>query len=80
MSRSPQNGGFHRCTGGNPFPVALAFVATRAAAVQTAPGYGRDLVAPPGTYDLWIEPADNGKSECLAEKLEVVAGKVTVVE
>jgi hypothetical protein len=31
-------------------------------------------------YDLWTESADGGKSERLAEKIEVTAGKVTVIE
>src|ERR1700712_2439495 len=34
MSRSPQNGGFHKCTGGSPFPAALAVAAWLAAAVS----------------------------------------------
>jgi hypothetical protein len=61
-------------------PVGTQRFATRADSAQSAPGYGRDMVVAPGQYDLWIEPADGGKSECLAEKLEVVAGKLTVVE
>src|SRR4029078_10367119 len=34
MSRSPQNGGFHRCTGGKPRPAGFAFAALVAAAVR----------------------------------------------
>ena len=34
MSRSPQNGGFHRCTGGSCFPAGVALVASRAAIVR----------------------------------------------
>src|ERR1700742_837613 len=34
MSRSPQNGGFHKCTGGSPFPPGVVLVASRAATVR----------------------------------------------
>ncbi len=61
-------------------PVGTASFATRAQAAQSAPGYGTDLVVAPGQYDLWIEPADGGKSEKLAEKLDVTAGKATVID
>jgi hypothetical protein len=61
-------------------PIGTAGFATRADAAQTAPGYGKDMVVAPGQYDFWIEPADGGKSERLAEKVEVTAGKVTVIE
>jgi hypothetical protein len=61
-------------------PVGTADFATRAEAAQTASGYGKDMVVAPGQYDLWIEPAAGGKSERLAEKLEVTAGRATVVE
>ena len=61
-------------------PVGTADFATRADAVQSASGYGKDMVVAPGQYDLWIEPADGGKSERLAEKVEVAAGKVAIIE
>jgi Ca-activated chloride channel family protein len=61
-------------------PVGTADFAIRAEAAQSAPGYGHDMVVAPGQYDLWIEPADGGKSERLAEQVEVTAGKVTLVE
>jgi Mg-chelatase subunit ChlD len=61
-------------------PVGTANFATRAAATQTSAGYGKDMVVPPGDYDLWIEPSDGGKSERVAERLKVEAGKATVVE
>ena len=38
------------------------------------------MVVAPGQYDVWIEPADGGKSEKVAETIEVTAGKVTVVD
>jgi hypothetical protein len=38
------------------------------------------MVVVPGQYDVWIEPADGGKSEKVAETIEVTAGKVTVVD
>src|ERR1700676_4554514 len=34
MSGSPQNGGFHRCTGGNPFAAGFLLAASLAAAVS----------------------------------------------
>src|SRR6476620_6784104 len=34
MSRSPQNGGFHRCTGGSPLPAGVALAASLAATVS----------------------------------------------
>jgi hypothetical protein len=61
-------------------PVGTPSFATRAEAAQSAPRYGVDMVIAPGQYDLWSEPADGSKSERLAEKLEVTAGKVTVIE
>jgi hypothetical protein len=61
-------------------PVGTASFAIRAAAAQSAPGYGKDMVVAPGQYDLWIEPANGGKPERLAEKIEVEAGKVAEVE
>jgi hypothetical protein len=61
-------------------PVGTVSFATRADAAQSVPGYGRDMAVAPGSYDLWIEPAEGGKSERLGEALEVEAGKVTVIE
>ena len=61
-------------------PVGTASFATRAQAVQTAPAFGTDMVVPTGDYDLWIEPADGGRSERVAEGLKVEPGKATVVE
>jgi hypothetical protein len=61
-------------------PVGTASFATRAQAIQSASGFGKDMVVPPGDYDLWIEPADGGRSERVAEGLKVEAGKATVVE
>ncbi len=61
-------------------PVGTASFATRAAATQTSPGFGKDMVVAPGDYDLWIEPVDGGKSERVAERIKVEAGKATVVE
>ena len=61
-------------------PVGTASFATRATAIQTVPGFEKAMVVPPGDYDLWIEPADGGRSERVAEGLKVEPGKVTVVE
>src|SRR5436305_6968666 len=36
MSRSPQNGGFHRCTGGSPFLAPSVLAAVLAAAVRSS--------------------------------------------
>jgi hypothetical protein len=38
------------------------------------------LVVPAGTYNVLFVPADGRKRVLLAEKLEVQAGKVTVIE
>jgi hypothetical protein len=61
-------------------PVGTASFATRATAVQTAQGYGIDMVVAPGRYDLWIEPADGGRAEKLADGLEATAGRATVID
>ncbi len=61
-------------------PVGTPDYALRADSVQSAPGYGRDMVIPPGQYDLWMEPAAGGKYERLAEKVQVTAGQLTVIE
>jgi Ca-activated chloride channel family protein len=61
-------------------PVGTEAFALRAEAAQSVPGYGKDMVVAPGQYDLWIEPAAGGKSEKLAEKVQVTAGQVTVIE
>jgi hypothetical protein len=61
-------------------PVGTASFATRAEAIQTASEYGKDMIVSPGDYDLWIEPADGTRSERLAERLTVEAGKATVVD
>jgi hypothetical protein len=61
-------------------PVGTQNFATRAQAVQSTTGFGKDMVVVPGQYDVWIEPADGGKSEKVAETIEVTAGKVTVVD
>jgi Mg-chelatase subunit ChlD len=54
--------------------------AIRASNIQSTDRYGKDMAVPAGFYDLWIEPADGSRSERVAEKLEVVAGKATVIE
>ena len=48
--------------------------------VQSNKGYGKDMALAPGFYDLWIEPADGSRTERVVEKVEIVAGKVTVIE
>jgi len=54
--------------------------AVRASNIQSTDRYGRDMALPPGFYDLWIEPSDGSRSERVVEKLEVLAGKVTVID
>ena len=49
-------------------------------AVQEAEKYGEDMAAPPGTYDLYIDVADENRKELVAEQLKVKAGAVTEVE
>ncbi len=61
-------------------PVGTQNFATRALAVQSTTGFGKDMVVAPGQYDVWIEPADGGKSEKVAERIEVSAGKVAIVD
>jgi hypothetical protein len=61
-------------------PVGTASFALRADSAQSAPKYGKDMVLAPGQYDLWIEPSDGGKCERLAEKIEVAAGKLTLID
>jgi hypothetical protein len=61
-------------------PVGTADFSLRATAAQSASGYGKDMVVVPGQYDVWIEPAAGGKYECIAEKVRVMAGQVTVIE
>jgi hypothetical protein len=52
----------------------------RVSNIQSTDDYGKDMALPPGFYDLWIEPRDGSRSERVVENLEVVAGKVTVVD
>jgi hypothetical protein len=49
-------------------------------AVQDAENYGENMAAPPGTYDLYIDVADEKRRELVAEKLEVKAGTITEIE
>lgn len=44
------------------------------APIQTATQYGKDLIVPAGSYDLWIQTID-GKRELLEEELTVPAGQ-----
>jgi VWFA-related protein len=48
--------------------------------IQSAEASGENMPAPPGTYDLYIEVADEDRLELIAEKIEVKAGQVTEVE
>ena len=52
----------------------------RLSAVQDAEKYGENMAAPLGTYDVYIDVADEKRLELVAEKLEVKAGTVTEVE
>jgi Ca-activated chloride channel family protein len=61
-------------------PVGTADFALRADSAQSARGYGQDMAVAPGQYDVWIEPAAGGKAERIAEKVQVTAGQVTVIE
>ena len=80
--------GLVRVTGANLPKTALIMLtppgtesfATRANNIQTTDRYGNDMALPAGVYDLWVEPSDGSRSERVVEKLEVVAGKVTVIE
>ena len=48
--------------------------------IQSADAYGENMPVPAGTYDVYIDAADENRLELVAEKLEVKAGKVTEVE
>ena len=61
-------------------PPGIESFAVRASNIQSTDRYGKDMALPPGFYDLWIEPSDGSRSERVVEKLEVVAGKVTVID
>jgi hypothetical protein len=47
--------------------------------VQTAKGFGQDMVVPAGKYDVWLQP-QSGTPQMLEGKLEVKAGQVTKVD
>jgi VWFA-related protein len=47
---------------------------------QSTEASGENMAAPPGTYDLYIDVADENRLELVAERIEVKAGKVTEVE
>ena len=47
--------------------------------VQFSSAYGKDMVVPAGTYDVWLKPADGGRSFKLEEKLAVAAGQVVEI-
>ena len=61
-------------------PPGTESFAVRANNIQSTDRFGKDMALPSGFYDLWIEPADGGRAERVVEKLEVVAGKVTVID
>jgi VWFA-related protein len=47
---------------------------------QSTEASGENMAAPPGTYDLYIDVADENRLELIAERIEVKPGKVTEVE
>jgi hypothetical protein len=47
------------------------------APVQGTRYYDRDLFAKPGTYTVWVVPANGARAQKAAEKVRVQAGKVT---
>ncbi len=47
---------------------------------QSIEASGENMAAPPGTYDLYIDVADENRLELIAERIEVKASKVTEVE
>lgn len=47
--------------------------------VQGTRYYDRDLPAKPGTYTVWVVPANGARARKVAEKVKVQAGKVTTV-
>lgn len=47
--------------------------------VQTADRYGKDIVVPAGTYEVFVRPAQ-GQSQLIERKLVVKAGEVVVVD
>lgn len=49
-------------------------------AIQKADKYGEDMPVPAGTYDLYIDVADENRLELVSAQLAVKAGKVIEVE
>lgn len=49
-------------------------------AIQKADKYGEGMPVPPGTYDLYIDAADENRLELVSAQLAVKAGKVLEVE
>ena len=45
--------------------------------VQATRYYDRDLLVKPGTYTVWVVPANGARAQKVAEKVKVQAGKVT---
>jgi hypothetical protein len=61
-------------------PIGTASFAIRAESSQSTFKYGKDMVVAPGRYDLWIEPTGGGNAKRLAEKIDVAAGKLTLID
>ena len=49
------------------------------APIQQVPDYKEDLVVPDGFYSVWLISANGAKSQRLADKIRVLAGRQTVV-
>jgi hypothetical protein len=48
--------------------------------IQTVGNYRQNMLVPPGTYDLWLVPANGARPQRLAENIRVLAGKVVGVD
>ncbi|GIW83618.1 MAG: hypothetical protein WHU94_12560 [Thermogemmata sp.] len=48
--------------------------------VQQVSNYRQNMLVPPGTYDLWLVPANGARPQRLAENVRVLAGKVVGVD
>jgi hypothetical protein len=47
--------------------------------VQDAEDYKIDMPVKPGTYTVWVVPANGARPQKVAERVKVQAGKVTTV-
>ena len=49
-------------------------------AIQVVGNYRQNMLVPPGTYELWLVPAQGARPQRLAENIRVLAGEVIGVD